>query len=860
MLVLYPARRISIVNRRSFRPSVDCEERSEGGLSWIRNHGHDVRVSPEEAPDLSSQSLFAGLGDDGALLLSTDWSGTPLGPVSGWSGELASAVRTVLASKLPMLIWWGPELVQIYNQAFEPLLGDKHPTAMGQSAMLCWPEVWAELEPLVESVLAGKGGTLSRDFLLFLRRHGYVEETYWTFSYSPIVNDGNEVLGIFVATNDVTAHVIGERRLTTVHELGTMSRADLHSLKDAGKAALDVMAGNRPALPFAACYLRDGNGLRLASSYGIVSDTAACPFTIPRSAPSAIARVARTGESQMFDLASLAKTGDVSPSPLGPAVPTLAMLGGLSITGQREPVGVLVLGINPYRAVDAAYRSFLDLVTRWCSTLLSDARAYEYERARAEMLTELDEAKTRFFQNVSHEFRTPLTLVLGALQGVDTESSSGPQGLDAEMIETARRAALRLDRLVDAIFTFAQAEGGSLVAHRQPTDIVQLTQDCAAMFRSAVEKAGLTLTVDVPPTATVVDMDPEMWSRIVLNLISNAYKFTQEGGIGVRVRARGEQAVLEVRDSGIGIEAAALDRLFERFHQVPGARARTAPGAGIGLALVADLVSAHDGEVAVDSTPGQGSVFTVTVPLSSTSAAEVAPATVSDRLRDQALTDLASPDDRSEDVAGQDVVAGRSRGGHVLLVEDNADLRRYLARLLREDGWEVSETPDAETALAFESTPDLVLSDVMLPGMDGLALVRALRANPDLHRIPVILLTARAGAEDAAIGLKAGADDYIVKPFDPGELLARLAVHHELACLRTFALDEAEDRSANLAQALASNRQIGAAIGILMASHKVTSDRAFALLREASNRTNRRLRDVADQVVFTGSLDSGTPG
>lgn len=813
--------------------------------------------SATDAPDPSAHSLFASLGNDGALLLSTDWAATPLGPVSGWPGELLAAARTVLASRLPMMIWWGPELVQLYNKAFEPFLGDKHPGAMGQQAMLCWPEAWTEVETLVQSVLVGKGATLSRDFLLFLQRHGYVEETYWTFSYSPIENDRNAVLGIFVATNDVTAQVVGERRLTTVHELGTMSRADLHSLKEAGQAALDVMAGNRQALPFAACYLRHGDELQLASAFGIVSGTGACPLTISRGAPTEIARVARTGQNQMFDLTPFAQAGEVSPGPLGPAVPTLAMLSPLTITGQREPVGVLVLGVNPYRAVDDPYRSFLDLVSRWCSTLLSDAHAYESERARTEMLTELDEAKTRFFQNVSHEFRTPLTLVLGALHR-PLAGSSGVQVLDAETIETARRAALRLDRLVDAILTFARAEGGALAAHRQPTDITQLTKDCASMFRSAVEHAGLGLTVDVPATATVVDMDPEMWSRVVLNLISNAYKFTPEGVIGVRVQVKGDRAVLEVRDSGIGIEAEALDRLFERFHQVSGAQSRTAPGAGIGLALVADLVGAHDGEVAVNSTPGQGSVFTVTVPLSSTNAAEVAPVTLNERLRDQTMSDLASPPDGdADDYRESD--PGPSRGGHVLLVEDNTDLRRYIVRLLRADGWEVTAAPDAETALALESTPDLVLSDVMLPGMDGMAFVRLLRASPDLHRIPVILLTARAGPQSAAAGLSAGADDYIVKPFDPEELLARLAVHHELACLRNFALNAAENRSANLERALSSNRQVGAAVGILMASHKLTDDRAFALLRETSNKTNRRLRDVAEDVVLTGRLDPGPP-
>lgn len=804
--------------------------------------------------DLAAQSLFSGPGD--TLLRSRDWSATPLGPVSRWPAELLAAVRTVLSSKLPMMIWWGPDLVQIYNEALVPLLGDKHPAALGQRAIHCWPEAWADVGPLAAVVLAGEGATLSDDALLFLKRHGYIEETYWTSSYSPIVNDTNEVLGIFVATSDVTARVVGERRLATVHELGTMSRAELHSLKDAAQAALKIMGRNRPAMPFAACYLRDGDELELADAYGLVSGTEACPLAVPRHASTAIARVARTGRSQMFDLRPFTRPGDVAPSPLGEAVPTLAMLTPLTISGESDPVGVLVLGVNPYRAVDDAYRNFFDLVGSQFSTLLTDSRANEQQLRRAEMLAELHESKTRFFHNVSHEFRTPLTLVLGALGGPDAESSPDAHALDDGAIEAARRAALRLDRLVDALLTFAQAEGDVLVAHRQPTDIAQLTQDCSSMFRSAVELAGLTFTIDVPPSATVVDIDPEMWSRIVLNLLSNAYKFTRQGSIDVRLRVSDRRAVLEVEDTGIGIEPEALDRVFERFHQVPGAHSRTGPGAGIGLALVADLVSAHDGQVDLESAPGRGSTFTVSLPLSSSVAAEVAPAKVSDRLRGQVMSDLpAASDGTSQEAVGDGVRAASSGGRHVLVVEDNTDLRRYIVRLLRDDGWEVTEAPDAETALAVASMPDLVLSDVMLPGLDGLALVRMLRANPDLSRTPVILLTALAGAESAATGLRAGADDYIVKPFDPAELLARLAVHHELACLRNFALDEAENRSANLERALTSNRQIGAAIGILMALHKVTSDRAFALLREASNNSNRGLRNVADQVVLTGSLE-----
>jgi len=757
-----------------------------------------------------------------------------------------------------MLIWWGPDLIQLYNDAMIPLLGDKHPVALGQRAVHCWPEAWADVGLLAADVMAGEGATLSSDFLLFLRRHGYLEETYWTFSYSPIVNAANEVLGILVATSDVTERVVGERRLATVYELGTMSRAELASLEDGARAALTIMARNRPAMPFAACYLLDGNELQLADAYGLVSGTEVFPMTVPRSASVAIARVARTGNNQMFDLRPVAHPGDVSPSPLGHAVPTLAMLMPLTISGEADPVGVLVMGVNPYRGVDPVYRSFFGLVGRQVSTLLTDSRAHEQQLRRAEMLAQLDEAKTRFFHNVSHEFRTPLTLVLGALGGSLADSSPEGATLDADAIEAARRAALHLDRLVDALLTFAQVEGDALVAHREPTDIAQLTQDCSSMFRSAVELAGLSLSIDVPPSVSV-DIDPEMWSRIVLNLLSNAYKFTKEGSIDVRLRVSDKEAVLAVTDTGIGIEADEMDQVFERFHQVASATSRTGPGAGIGLALVADLVNAHNGHVGAKSAPGQGSTFTVSLPLSLTVATGAAKKGLSDRLQGQVLSELPTAAVTSEGAVANGLSPGPSEGRHVLVVEDNDDLRRYLVRLLRDNGWKVTEASDAESALAATSRPDLVLSDVMLPGMDGLALVRAMRASPDLSRTPVILLTARAGTESAATGLLAGADDYMVKPFEPAELLARLAVHHELACLRNFALAEAENRSANLERALSSNREIGAAIGILMALHKLTSKDAFAMLREASNKRNRSLRDVAERVVLTGSLDQA-PG
>jgi len=499
------------------------------------------------------------------------------------------------------------------------------------------------------------------------------------------------------------------------------------------------------------------------------------------------------------------------------------------------------------------------------------------------MLDALQESKTRFFQNVSHEFRTPLTLVLCGLNGISI-TGSGPE---AEQLRAARRAALRLDRLVDALLTFARAESGALVAQREATDLGQLTGDASSMFRAAIEQANLEYVVELPDEPLVVDIDREMWSRIVVNLVSNAYKFTAQGQIRLSLRASPGGVTLTVADTGVGIEREALERVFQRFQQAHAAPVRNGPGTGIGLSLVADLVRAHHGKVDVRSEPGVGSIFTVSLPLKTSSRTGSVAATVDERILAQTVSDLASAPDphrwftgagamapvaedgRSDEhnkddmgaaaAAAAAAVAGvadaETTGRELLLVEDDDDLRGYLGRLLRDNGWTVTAVPDAESALRHREVPDLILTDVMLPGRDGLSLVRMIRANANLATVPVIFLTARAGADSAAEGLRAGADDYIVKPFDPEELLARLDVHHELTSLRNYALAQAENQVSNLETALASNRRIGAAIGVLMASRRVTSEEAFALLRMASNKSNRKLRDVADRVVLTGSLD-----
>ncbi|MCM0678666.1 PAS domain-containing protein, partial [Micromonospora phytophila] len=212
---------------------------------------------PMEPPP-SVDDLFPGDDATSAAHRACDWAATPLGPVESWPAELCAAVRTVLPSKIPMLLWWGPELVQIFNHAYTPVLGDKYPAAVGQRGAECWAEVWAELGPLTEQVLAGHGATYSENQLLMLDRHGYLEETYWTFSYSPACDGRGRVAGIFVATTDVTARVLGDRRLETLRELGSVSIAEADTADDAVRAAGRVLAGSPADLPLLMIYLRHG--------------------------------------------------------------------------------------------------------------------------------------------------------------------------------------------------------------------------------------------------------------------------------------------------------------------------------------------------------------------------------------------------------------------------------------------------------------------------------------------------------------------------------------------------------------------------------------------------------------------------
>ena len=430
-------------------------------------------------------------------------------------------------------------------------------------------------------------------------------------------------------------------------------------------------------------------------------------------------------------------------------------------------------------------------------------RALEVERRRVEALAEIDRAKTQFFANISHEFRTPLTLMLGPLEDMKRDSAGAvAPSPHYPQVDLVHRNGLRLLKLVNTLLDFSRIEAGRVQAVYEATDLAQLTAHLASEFRSAIEKAGLTLVVNCLPLTEPVYVDREMWEKIVLNLLSNAFKFTFEGTIAVSLTQEDGRFELAVTDTGTGIPADELPRLFERFHRVEGAKGRTYEGSGIGLALVQELTRLHGGSVIVESEYGKGSTFRVSI-FAGTSHL---PQQQIGGMRTQASTGLGAQPFVEEALrwlpgevqnaiiddalpADQRAIPEAERP-LILLADDNADMREHLARLLSAH-YRIEAVADGEAALraAARRMPSLVLSDVMMPRMDGIGLLSRLRAEPRTAAVPVILLSARAGEEAKVEGLGVGADDYLIKPFSARELLARVDAHLKIARVRGEAME-----------------------------------------------------------------------
>lgn len=772
--------------------------RTAGGIGRVERHPRRRTMDHFDAGD-----VLAGGGEMGALMRSLDWSKTPLGPVSGWSHALRTTVGLLLRNRFPLLLWWGPKFVQFYNDAYRPILGEKHPRSLAQSASECWSEIWHIIGPMIEAPYSGQAATWSDDLSLLIDRKGFLEETHFKVAYSPVPDDtvpDTGVGGVLATVAETTEQVYGERQLKTLRELGARA-AEAKTPRRACEMAAATFKENPSDVPFALFYLIEPGKNRawLSASMGFdATNLHAAPPVIELrlSAPGDLWPVARIVESRAAEIITgLAASFPNLPRGRWSQSPHTAICLPLSSPNQA-PYGVLIAGCNPHRALDDGYRTFFELAAAQVITAIRNANAYEEQRQRAERLAEIDRAKTAFFSNISHEFRTPLSLMLGPTEDLLVGAQGELSGPQRAQLELLRRNELRLHRLVNALLDFSRIEAGRAQASYEPVDLAQLTQDIASAFRSAVERAGLNFTIACPPLNEPSFVDKDMWEQIVLNLLSNAFKFTFEGGIVVSQTLDETHVELVVTDTGVGVRPEDLSRLFERFHRVEGTRARTHEGSGIGLALVQELVRLHGGTIQATSRYGAGTSFKVRIPRGSGHlpadriAAAGVPAISSGRptlFVEEALRWL--PLEFSADEPGTDALMPHAspcdKKRRVLVADDNADMREYLRRILSEH-WTVETVNDGAEALkvALLRRPDLILADVMMPVMDGFRLLRELKVQVSTSRIPFIMLSARTGEESCVEGLQAGADDYLVKPFSARELVARINTQLELAKLQ----------------------------------------------------------------------------
>ncbi len=822
----------------------------------------------------ASADFLAGGGEMGERIRAKDWSVTPLGSVAQWPQSLKTIVRIMLTSRQPIWIGWGPELIKLYNDPYKTIVGGKHPEALGQPAAVVWHEIWDAIGPRLQTVMQSNEGTYDESLLLMMERYGYQEETYYTFSYSPVPADQGGVGGIICANTDDTQRIIGERQVKLLRTLAAET-SGVRTLDEVCCLSVQSLEHNPYDIPFALLYLFDQEKqeVSLVGTTGIQRGQKAAPENANLDAETIWPFREAIQSEKIGTISDLSSRFEHLPTGAWKQAPSQAVTLHISPSGQTGKAGVLIVGLNPFRLFDEGYQGFLKLVAGQIAANIASAQAYEEEHKRIEALAEIDRAKTVFFSNVSHEFRTPLTLLLGPIE--DARLDPTTISANQERMEIAHRNALRLLKLVNSLLDFSRIEAGRMQLWYEPTDLSTYTSELASNFQSAIEQAGMHQISTIAPISEPIYIDRNMWEKIVLNLLSNAFKFTFEGEIELSLREQQHEVVLQVRDTGVGIPPEHLPHIFERFHRVEGGKSRSYEGSGIGLSLVQELVKLHKGTLEVESVEDQGTTFTVTlfkgtdhlpqdrigIEQTSRSSALGSASYVEEAIHwlpEESESTTHPSDEKVESIESSEGFVERPR---VVLADDNADMRIYIKRLLAHQ-FDVEAVSNGAQALQAvkNNPPDLLISDVMMPEMSGLQLLQAVKEHPDTARVPVILLSARAGEEAIVEGVKTGADNYLVKPFSAQELLARVTTHIKMARIRY----DAERRLYDLFM------QVPAAVLILRGSNYRVELANSATLdiwgRKSEDVLGKPLFDVLPEVrgqgleqLLEGVLATGTP-
>ncbi len=734
--------------------------------------------------------FLAGGGEMGRRIREFDWQATELGHPRGWPQSLKTCIRIMLSSKQPIWIGWGPRLLKFYNDAYIDIVRGKHPHALGEPASVVWKDIWKDIEPMLSRAMERDEGTYVESRLLIMVRSGFPEETYYTFSYTPVLGDDGRPAGMICYNTADTERILSERALKTMQQLdslGEKKRED-EVFAQVGRA----LSANTLDFPFAVLYRisEDGEHADLVATSGVDRNDARLDEHIWLSDPDGryeqlVSTVRQNRVTEAINRGhwkQLSKGGwDVTPK--------YVVYLPIQSANRKFPLALLAVGLNPYRKFDEAYRNFLQQIADRIALGLGNVMAYEEEQQRLRILEELDKAKTLFFTNISHEFRTPLMLMLGPLEELMGHTAPEWSEVERGKVKVTHRNALRLLKLVNTLLDFSRMEGGRGHAKFVRTDMASYTQNLASNFRSVIEKAGMEFEVRVSSDPCIAYVDRPMWEKVVFNLLSNAFKYTLEGKITLELNARDGQIELSVSDTGVGIPAQELPHMFERFHRVQNSAGRTYEGTGIGLSLIKELVGLHGGAIDVESTEGVGSRFITKIPegknhLEASQVYEMnveMEEAISDFYVGEAESLLASaPNGDYADSFCDDL-----RRDCVLIADDNADMREHVRSLLDGQYRTLTASNGLEALdMIHKYRPSLVLSDIMMPELDGIELLKAVKNDPAVGQTPIILITARAGEESRIEGIEIGADDYIVKPFSSRELIVRVQAQIRMASAR----------------------------------------------------------------------------
>lgn len=801
---------------------------------------------------------FSSNGELSKLLREFDWSKTALGEISTWPQSLKTAINIILNSQHPMFIAWGKEQIFIYNDAYIQILSrSKHPWALGRPFSEVWSEIWDVCGPLADKVFQHGEPTFADNVRLFMQREGdFLEEGNYCFSYSPIRDESGEIAGLFCPSASISRQILMTRRVKTLGELSSKTLLQ-KTINLACASAIDILATNPDDFPFALLYLTNpdrksasliqATGLAIPNNYYINPES----IDLTQQAGSdkllwPIAEVIKTAKAQKLSVAS------VNSLPLGLEKQRIkhALIFPLNTLGQQQAEGILIFGVNPCQRLDEEYEDFYKAVANNVMIAIQNAKIHEEEKKRIEELARLDKAKTDFFNNVSHEFRTPLTLILGMLDCLFKEHKDSLLSAQIEQLNLIRRNTLRLLKLVNSLLDFSSIEADRMQLAYESSKLSQLTTEIVSGFRSLFEKGGLELNTNIAELDEDVYVDQSMYEKILSNLLSNAFKFTTKGSVTVTLKKVGNNVELSVRDTGIGIPQTELHRVFKRFERIETSHARSFEGTGIGLSFVSELVNLHNGTIKVQSQYEQGSIFTVTLPLG-TAHIPANKLTTNLKRKDNQQFSTASVQEaeawlpnvtrQRPDVAISTGVIGNTSTDNlaiketIVLVDDHKDMRDFVAKILT-PYYNVITAENGEIALSLIQThlPDLIISDAMMPVMTGYQLLKALRSDIKTKGLMFMFLTALSAEEDIVKGLAAGANDYLVKPFYADLLLARVKTLIELSRLQKNLQQQIDQRTAELQKEkenysiLASNIPVGVAhitpAGIVSYANKALCD------------------------------------